>query len=89
MWTGNDVMTVSPLDGVVGQSSTRILNSERQSPTSYLQLIITFGLSLTVSKLLAFVCGPERSHAGFSARWRGRSKSNANSERQSTTSICD
>ena len=34
-------------------------DSERRSPISYLRLIITFGLSLTVSELLVFVCGPE------------------------------
>ena len=33
-------------------------DSERQTQTSYLQLITTFGISLTVSKSLAFVCGP-------------------------------
>src|SRR5208282_4442017 len=43
-------------------------DSERQSTTSYLRLIITFGLSLTVSKLLAFVCGPEVTSCRF-IRW--------------------
>ena len=59
---GNDVMPVSPLGGVVGQRSMRYLKA---APTSHLRLIITFGPSLTVSELLAFVCGPEMTSCRF------------------------
>ena len=51
-----------------------------------MRLIITFGISLTVFELLAFVCGPEMTYAVFSARWRRRSKVNTDSETQSPTS---
>ena len=40
-------------------------DSKRQYPTSYSRFIMTFGLSLTVSELLAFVCGPEMTSCRF------------------------
>ena len=51
MFIANDVAPFPPLGGEVETVS------ERQTHTSYLRLIITFGLSLAVSELLAFVCG--------------------------------
>ena len=50
-------MPVSPLGGVFYSKFNA--DSERQFPTSYLRLIITFGLSLVVFELLTFVCGSE------------------------------
>ena len=40
-------------------------DSERPSPTSYSLLIMTVGLSLIVSKLVAFVSGPEMTSCQF------------------------
>ena len=50
-------MPISPLSagGIAGQISRRILKGSALLPVS--RFIITFGLSLTVSELLAFVCG--------------------------------
>ena len=60
----NDVMPVSPLGGVIGQSSVQIRKGS-PPPTSYLRLIITFGPSLAVFELLKFICGPEMTSYRF------------------------
>ena len=65
MCTENDVMPVSPLVGVFGQRSMRIM--KRTVPYRLMRLNITVGLSLVVFELLTFVCGPEKRHTGFSA----------------------
>ena len=67
-------------------------DSERLAQSSNLRLRMTLCLSLTVSELIAFVCGPEMASSGFSgfsATWRRRPKVSADSEKRSPFPICD
>ena len=74
-------------DGATWRRRSNIkADSKRQQRTSYSRLIMTSGLSLTVSELLAFVCEPEMTSCRFSARWRRRSNIKTYSERQQPTS---